>query len=226
MAEKPSYGELEQRIIKLEREACHRISAEQALLKSEEKYSKLFQHSNDGIFIHDMAGSIIDANKKILDLLAYTKPEIASIKIPLLHPVEAQEKSKWAFETIVKEGFVNFEIDFLKKTGEILPAEVSSSLFKIGDKQVIQGIVRDISDRKFVESERECLIDELQKTISEVKILRRFLPICASCKKIRDDEGYWTQIEEYIHAHTDARFSHGICPDCAKKLYPEVNLHP
>lgn len=225
MAEKPSYGELEQRVMALEREACHRISAEQALLKSEEKYSKLFQHSNDGIFIHDMDGSIIDANRKILDLLAYTKPEIASIKIPMLHPVEAQEKSKWAFETIIQEGFVNFEIDFLKKSGEILSAEVSSSLFKIDGKHVIQGIVRDISGCKMAESERECLIDELQKTISEVKILRRFLPVCASCKKIRDDEGYWTQIEEYIHAHTDAQFSHGICPDCAEKLYPGLDLH-
>jgi len=225
MTEKPSYGELEQRVIELEREACRHFSVEQALLKSEEKYSKLFQYSNDGIFIHDMDGNIIDVNQKILDLLGYTKPEIASIKIPLLHPVEAQGKSKWAFETILQEGFVSFEIDFLKKSGETLPAEVSSSLFKIDDKQVVQGIVRDISDRKIAESERESLIDELQRIISEVKILRRFLPICASCKKIRDDEGYWTQIEEYIHAHTDARFSHGICPDCAKKLYPGLDLH-
>jgi hypothetical protein len=57
--------------------------------------------------------------------------------------------------------------------------------------------------------------------ITEIKLLRGILPICSSCKKIRDDEGYWTQIESYIDKYSDAVFSHGICPDCAQKLYPE-----
>jgi len=61
------------------------------------------------------------------------------------------------------------------------------------------------------------IIRESQK---EIKILRGFLPICSSCKNIRDDDGYWNQIESYIHAHSEAQFSHGICPDCFKELYP------
>ncbi len=69
--------------------------------------------------------------------------------------------------------------------------------------------------------EREKLIKELQEALANVKTLRGLLPICASCKKIRDDKGYWNQIESYIGKHTDAQFSHGICPDCAKKLYPD-----
>ena len=64
-------------------------------------------------------------------------------------------------------------------------------------------------------------IDELKKAWKEVKILSGFLPICASCKKIRDDKGYWSQVESYISHHSEAKFSHGICPDCAEKLYPE-----
>jgi hypothetical protein len=63
---------------------------------------------------------------------------------------------------------------------------------------------------------------ELREAMSEVKILSGFLPICASCKKIRDDKGYWNQIESYIRDHSEAEFSHGICPDCAEKLYPEL----
>ncbi|MCX5863721.1 MAG: DUF3365 domain-containing protein [Deltaproteobacteria bacterium] len=63
---------------------------------------------------------------------------------------------------------------------------------------------------------------ELTLAMAKVKTLKGLLPICASCKKIRDDQGYWTQIENYIHKHSDAEFSHGICPDCAKKLYPEI----
>jgi hypothetical protein len=63
---------------------------------------------------------------------------------------------------------------------------------------------------------------ELTEALGNVKTLAGLLPICSSCKKIRDDQGYWTQIESYIHKHSDAQFSHGICPDCAKKLYPEI----
>ena len=69
--------------------------------------------------------------------------------------------------------------------------------------------------------EREKLIVELQEALAKVKTLSGMLPICASCKKIRDDKGYWNQIESYIGRHSDAQFSHGICPDCARKLYPE-----
>lgn len=63
---------------------------------------------------------------------------------------------------------------------------------------------------------------ELTEALANVKTLKGLLPICASCKKIRDDKGYWTQIESYIYKHSDAEFSHGICPDCAQKLYPEI----
>lgn len=70
--------------------------------------------------------------------------------------------------------------------------------------------------------EREQLITELQAALARVKLLSGFLPICSSCKKIRDDMGYWQQIESYIRNHSEAEFSHSICPDCAKKLYPEI----
>ena len=64
-------------------------------------------------------------------------------------------------------------------------------------------------------------IEELEESSNEIKVLSGLLPICASCKKIRDDKGYWNQIEKYIKEHSEAEFSHGICPECAKKLYPE-----
>ena len=63
---------------------------------------------------------------------------------------------------------------------------------------------------------------DLQQALANVKKLSGFLPICASCKKIRDDKGYWNQIEAYIRDHSEAEFSHGICPDCARALYPRV----
>lgn len=83
----------------------------------------------------------------------------------------------------------------------------------------------EMNHRKIAEEGRTKLIEELQKALSEVKTLRGFLPICSHCKKIRDDKGYWNQIESYIHKHSDAEFSHSICPECAKKHYPDMDLY-
>ena len=74
---------------------------------------------------------------------------------------------------------------------------------------------------KQADKEKSVVIAELKKALEEIKTLSGFLPICASCKKIRDDKGYWNQIEVYISEHSEAEFSHGICPECAQKLYPD-----
>ncbi len=79
-----------------------------------------------------------------------------------------------------------------------------------------------IEEREKAEKEKGLLITQLQQALSKVKLLSGFLPICASCKKIRDDKGYWNQIEAYIRDHSEAEFSHAICPECMKKLYPDL----
>lgn len=79
-----------------------------------------------------------------------------------------------------------------------------------------------VEKRQRVEQEREKLISELNIAFDEIKVLSGMLPICASCKKIRDDRGYWYQIESYIRDHSEADFTHGICPDCVQKLYPNL----
>lgn len=91
--------------------------------------------------------------------------------------------------------------------------------------KVIQMIeyVLDITERKKFEEEREKLIAELQDALAKVKLLSGMLPICASCKKIRDDKGYWKQIESYITEHSEVLFSHGMCPECAIKAYKELD---
>ena len=94
-------------------------------------------------------------------------------------------------------------------------------------RQTVIGLVesfQDITERTNLEIEKNQLIEKLQKALIQVKQLSGFLPICASCKKIRDDKGYWNQIETYIKEHSEAEFSHGICPECAQKLYPDLNL--
>lgn len=88
--------------------------------------------------------------------------------------------------------------------------------------QLLARSIRYAIERKRMAQEREQMIGELKEALAHVRTLSGLLPICAACKKIRDDKGYWHQVEQYISEHTDASFSHGICPDCARRMYPGV----
>jgi hypothetical protein len=90
-------------------------------------------------------------------------------------------------------------------------------------QQRIAELEKAASERQRVETAREELIMELKKALSEIKTLSGLLPICAYCKKIRNDEGYWEQIEGYIKERSLAEFSHGICPGCMKQYYPDLH---
>lgn len=79
-----------------------------------------------------------------------------------------------------------------------------------------------ITERKQSEAEREKIIGELQQAMDNIKTLSGLIPICASCKKIRDDKGYWNKLEKYIIEHSDATFTHGICPECMKIYYGDL----
>ncbi len=119
----------------------------------------------------------------------------------------------------------------LHKDGHLVILETNGLPFfdVAGNFRGYRGTDRDITERKQAEQalqeaseEREKLIRDLQFALDHVKTLEGLIPICAHCKKMRDDKGYWNQVEEYISGHTDATFTHGICPDCARKLYDEL----
>jgi PAS domain S-box-containing protein len=134
------------------------------------------------------------------------------------------DRSTKSFETrlITKNQTpVSFEVFIISAEGLYSPAKSG-----LGNFLGTQGIARDITAHKQAEEEREKLIFQLQEALDNIKTLKGLLPICANCKNIRDDKGYWNQIEAYIRDHSDAEFSHSICPDCAKKLYPDLDLMP
>ena len=135
----------------LQQEIVINQQTEKALRQSEEKFSNLFQHSNDSILIHDLEGNILDLNQKAIEQLGYTQAELLSIRVATLHPTAELEKCTGAFEQVIQEGFCSFEIGFIKKSGEVFPAEVSASLFEVAGKPVIQGIIRDITERRQAE---------------------------------------------------------------------------
>jgi CheY-like chemotaxis protein len=114
----------------------------------------------------------------------------------------------------LKEAFSAGAMDYINKpvNGVELLARVTSALT----------LKREMNCRKEREVELRRSNDELQRALKEVKVLRGLIPICASCKKIRNDDGFWQQLEEYLGEHSEAEFSHGLCLPCIKKLYPGV----
>ena len=114
------------------------------------------------------------------------------------------------------------EIAHRKKDGTAFPVEINAALLEVGDHRYILAFDRDITERKLAEQEREKLIVELRDALDKIKTLKGLLPMCAWCKKIRDDKGYWKRVEVYIKEHSDASFTHGICPECLKIISPGV----
>jgi len=110
-----------------------------------------------------------------------------------------------------------FEMSIIRKDGTEVPIELTSAFTKYKEKVATVAFIRDITERKKAEAEREKLIKELEEALEKVQTLSGLLPICAWCKKIRDDEGYWQSVEEYLGEHSEAKFSHSICPQCAAK---------
>jgi PAS domain S-box-containing protein len=142
---------------------------------------------------------------------------------------DVREKMRMDFIKTLSDGIDSFEYvesSVLTKSGEKKAIAWHNTVLKDEAGRIVATLSSgmDITERRKIEAERERLIKELQEALSKVKVLSGMLPICASCKKVRDDKGYWTQIEAYIREHSQAEFTHGLCPECMKKLYPDERL--
>ncbi len=186
-------------------------------------YEEVLESSSDSIYILDKRGNITAANREFEILLSRPSDEIIGRNIREFvhiddHPLIDVDRQE-SFNGGVTR---NYDLRFLQKSGNVRTALVREILVSKDPYETrFQIIATDITERKLAEAERERLVQELQNALAEVRTLSGLLPICASCKKIRDDRGYWTQLEGYIQAHSDAKFTHGICPDCMKELYPD-----
>jgi PleD family two-component response regulator len=128
------------------------------------------------------------------------------------------------------KGFKVGGVDYITKPFQadevIARVKTHMSLTKLRKELEVQNkLLKDeIDERKQIEIEKEKLINELKDALLEVKTLRSFIPICANCKSIRNDEGYWEQVEVYMKDRINANFSHSLCPTCVAKLYPKMDL--
>ena len=199
---------------------------EKALRDSEIKFRSVTQSAIDAIISADKDGNIVFWNPSAQKMFGYQEHEVIGQPLTILMPEHLKEAHQKGLTSHVAAGdsrIINRTVEMvgLTKDGKEFPVELSIASWQAEGLQYYTGIIRDISERKQIEKERDALIRDLQRSLAEVKTLSGLLPICSSCKKIRDDKGYWNQIEAYIHEHSDATFSHGICPECTQKLYPE-----
>lgn len=128
--------------------------------------------------------------------------------VPIIF-ITAMDQKTYEFK-----GYESGAVDYISKP---VDEEILRSKVKIFMELCIQ--------KRIIESQRSELaakVTELQKALDEIKVLRGIIPICVHCKKIRDDAGYWESVEQYIQEHSEAGFSHGICPDCLKKHFPDI----
>ena len=183
-------------------------------------YEKVLANTSDSIYILDREGVIKAANRGFENLLGRTNDEIVGRNIRgFIHTDDHKFLALEEREALELGVSRNYDLRFLHSAGEARTAlvrEVVVSQDVFGKE--FQVIATDITERKLAEAERERLVAELQNAMAEVKILGGLIPICAWCKKIRDDQGYWTQLEGYIQSHSEARFTHGICPECSKEF--------
>ena len=196
--------------------------AEDALRESEERYRILVENQGEGIAMADPEDRFIFANPAAEELFGVPFGTLVGRHIGDF--VTPEQMALISGQTALRRHGLKstYEIAITRPDGQertiLLTAAPRSE--RDGRFAGTFGIFRDVTERKHAEQERERLIAELQEALSQVKTLHGLLPICANCKKVRDDGGYWHMVETYVRDHSDAEFTHTLCPDCIAKLYP------
>ena len=186
---------------------------ENELAEDEEQCRLVAEFAYDWEYWQDIDGKYIYVSPSCTNITGYSPEEFFADKDILKKIIFPEDWQNWKTHTHTKlsEGEVEpMEFRIVKKDGEMrwIHHVCRTVYSKDGDNRGIRGSNRDITDTKTMQE--------------ELKVLKGFLSICASCKMIKDKNGNWTQIEEYIREHSEAEFSHGICPECAQKMYPEI----
>jgi PAS domain S-box-containing protein len=204
-----------------------RKQSEKKLTESEERFRNLAENSIVGVnIIQD--GILKYVNLKFAEIFGYSVEECLD-HMPyqrLVHPEDLETVQDNILKRLSREAeSLHYTFRGVKKSGETVHLEIFGSSIQFEGKAATFATILDITERVNVEQEREKLISDLKSALKEIKQLSGLLPICAHCKKIRNETGYWDQVESYIHEHSEAQFSHGICPECAEKYYPDMDIY-
>jgi len=189
-----------------------RERAERRVRELADELQDLYDHAPVGYHSLDANGVFVRMNRTELAWLGYDREEVVGrMRFSDLLAPASRVAFALNFERFKDAGAVRDQAyDLFRRDGSILPVLVSASTVRdAGGRYVMsRGVTVDVTEQRRMEA--------------QVKTLRGLLPICANCKKVRDDRGYWSQIETYVSERSEAEFSHGLCPDCLRKLYPDL----
>lgn len=217
----------------INREISLRERAERASMEKERLLRSVLDSSSDAILVSDPNGNVILRNAVAARYHINVPPDVPPERWAQEFGVFQRDKTTpvpAAELPLVRAAIYGESVDNLEvyirppswETGRWHLASSRPLLDGAGRRRGGIVVLRDVTERKFLEEDRDRLIVELYKSLANVKTLTGLLPICAGCKKIRDDQGYWTQVEDYISQHSGVTFSHGLCPECVSGLYPEI----
>jgi PAS domain S-box-containing protein len=215
--------EVHQIELEMQNDELRRTQAEAEVSRA--LYAELFDFAPLSYFTLEAQGLIVDVNLAGTQLLGWGKAFLLNKSFQNFLCLESRlQFGGFLSEVLSSPEKRACELHLLRAGHPLLEAHVEAILqplhVDVGIR--IQLALLDVTERKRAESEKEALLKALEDSLAKVKRLSGMLPICSSCKRIRDDQGYWQQVEEYIRDHSEAEFSHGICPECTEKLYPEL----
>jgi PAS domain S-box-containing protein len=202
------------------------LQIEEELRVQKTYFELLFESAPEGIALLDSNGNARDVNTAFARLFGLSKEELIGHDIvEMIVSQEGKGEVRTGLKAVMSGVNVHLESVRLSRRGQ--PIEVSVIAVPVDNGRganMAYVLCQDITQKKRSDREKEDLIRQLQKALAEVKTLGGLLPICAWCKKIRDDQGYYHQIESFIAKHSEATFTHGICPDCREKFDREAGV--
>ncbi len=196
--------------------------SEKRLAETLDVLNKILSASTVGIGAFTRTGEMIMFNQAMQTIINDNLSGDSGASSSQVSPIKGLGLDDLAEEVILNGTDLRRQICRAKGDGENVWLDCCLTRFMSADEWHLLLTVNDITPQKKSETEKELLIAQLRDALAQVKSLSGLLPICSSCKKIRDDSGYWRQIEAYIRDHSEADFTHSICPDCARKLYPDI----
>ena len=194
--------------------------------RAEERFQVAIEASPAAMIMVDQQGLIQLVNREAERLFGYDSGELLGQSVELLMSESFRGKHAMHRETFLSEPQVRpmgvgRDLAASRRDGSEFPVEIGLNPLETREGTMVLASVIDLTARKEAEEAREKLIQELREALSEVKSLRGLIPICANCKKVRDDAGFWQNVESYVRARTEAEFSHSVCPECGPKLFGE-----
>lgn len=215
--------ELEVHQIELEMQNEALLDAQAATEEALERSIDLFDFAPLGYFNLAADSSILAVNLAGARLAGIERTLLLKRRFAGLVSVQDRDDFEVYLKRIFRGGGRGtFEGEF--SSGGTVPIQIQMEAVVSADGKEVRATVLDVTDRYEAELERSQLILKLQEALEQVNQLSGMLPICASCKKIRNDDGYWTQVEHFISDHSEATFTHGICPECFSTALEEARL--